>query len=260
MSADLLQSVISKLAASPKPLGYADLKKELVRKKSGISEEMLRTTLESAVNSGQVFRWGDYARKKRCYWTTSREAFFDGAILRACTERALASSEIRIPGLATKILPLRIQELVRDHRLKAFPGIGSEKARLGVSPQSYAAALREFVKAKLNKAGIQEDVLFGSGAPVESAEGLEDRIVDALRKLQSAPDVPVASVLLREELKVGDANKAAFDQGLLRLRDQKRVYLSRHHNPHELPAAERNQLIDGGDGSYYVAANLRMDV
>ncbi|MBV9504665.1 MAG: hypothetical protein JO323_06630 [Acidobacteriia bacterium] len=259
MSEELSQKLIDKLSASKSPVGYTALKKELVRKKAGVSEELLRNLLESAVTAGNVFRWGDYARKKQCYWTTSREAFFDDAIVEACAQQALAPSEIRIPGLPPKTVTLRLKELVGEHRLKEFPRIGGEKKRFGTSPESYASALRAFVKTKLSNAGLDESLFFGPVAVAGASDGMEDRILDALRRLEPAPNVPVASVALRRELEIKDSQKAEFDQALLQLRDQKLVYLSRHDNPHALLPEDRNKLIDGGDGIYYVAANLRAD-
>jgi hypothetical protein len=51
--------------------------------------------------------------------------------------------------------------------------------------------------------------------------------------------------------------KSEFDAAALELRRNERVFLTLHHDPFSLPPPERDLLIDGGDGTYYVSIAIR---
>jgi hypothetical protein len=54
--------------------------------------------------------------------------------------------------------------------------------------------------------------------------------------------------------------KIAFDQAVLSLYKERRVYLDRHDHPMRLTDAERRDLVSDGDGNYYVGITLRGDL
>jgi hypothetical protein len=53
--------------------------------------------------------------------------------------------------------------------------------------------------------------------------------------------------------------KADFDQAVLNLYRDRRVYLDRHDHPMRLSDAERKDLVTDGAGNYYVGITLRGD-
>jgi hypothetical protein len=53
--------------------------------------------------------------------------------------------------------------------------------------------------------------------------------------------------------------KAEFDQAVLSLYKDRRVYLDRHDHPLRLSDAERWNLVFDGVGNYYVGITLRGD-
>ena len=53
--------------------------------------------------------------------------------------------------------------------------------------------------------------------------------------------------------------KAEFDQAVLSLYKNRRVYLDRHDHPLRLSDAERRDLVFDGAGNYYVGITLRGD-
>jgi len=98
------------------------------------------------------------------------------------------------------------------------------------------------VAAKLKKAGIEE-------------AGLEEKIWEILPSLEPELNVPVSTARVRRALRQVDKNR--FDEAALRLRQQRRVYLSQHDHPLALNEEDRDLLIDGKDGRYYVAISRR---
>lgn len=281
MSVDLMDEVVSHLKAAKSPVGYASLSKALVKKSKGVSEGDLHGAVAAAVNAGRAFHWGNYARSKQCYWHISRNQRLSEKIVELCLESAPKPSEVKVKGFSDAAeIAGAINELLKAGTLHKYPGIGQERARIGGSPQAYAAALHEFVKAKLAKAKVSPEVFYGvnasgrglSRSPSEDVEGhpgaaevsqppqpapppMTQRILEAMPRLER-PGLEVASVRLRRNLGIDATSKAEFDRAVLDLRDKKRVYLSKHHDPWGLTELDRMELIDGGDGSYYVSVTL----
>lgn len=269
MSLDLMDEVVQRLSAARKPVSYAALSKALVKKSRGISDATLREAISSAVNEGRAFHWGSYARSSQCYWTTSRDQWLSRRIVEQCSAIAQIQSQVKVRGVSDTAIRAAMNELIGAGKLQRYPGIGQEKVRIGASPQAYAAALREFVVKKLEKSNIPQDVFFSSpdetavvsasmhsSADSHSSEAvMAERILETLPKLER-PGLPVASVVLRRSLGIGDTNKREFDGAVMQLSNQRRIYLSAHHDAHGLAAADRDNLIDGGEGRYYVALTL----
>jgi hypothetical protein len=157
--------------------------------------------------------------------------------------------------------------LIAGHELQQVPAFTTGKllVRSG-SSAAYAASARKFLEEKFRKACFDPDQLFmpqGSQAEARATilpnpttrNTAADQILEAMRSLEPVAGVPVSAQRLRNHLP--GLNKRDFDAAALELRNQQRVFLSPHDSPHRLPQQERDLLIDGGDGSYYVAIAIR---
>ena len=71
----------------------------------------------------------------------------------------------------------------------------------------------------------------------------------------SAPGVPVSTLRLRNQLP--HLSKEEFDAAALELRKKEQVFLSQHADPYNLSQENKDLLIDGQDGTYYVAIAIR---
>ncbi len=88
------------------------------------------------------------------------------------------------------------------------------------------------------------------------APNLEHRILD---KLKGKPGgLSLIEVRVSLGAQKGKA-KAEFDQAVLSLYKNGRVYLDRHDHPLRLGDAERRDLVFDGVGNYYVGITLRGD-
>ena len=67
--------------------------------------------------------------------------------------------------------------------------------------------------------------------------------------------VPVSTLRLRNYLP--KLSKQEFDAAALELRRKEQVFLSQHADPYNLSEEDKNLLIDGQDGTYYVAIAIR---
>jgi hypothetical protein len=52
-------------------------------------------------------------------------------------------------------------------------------------------------------------------------------------------------------------SKNEFDAAALELRKKERVFLSQHVDPYNISQEDKDLLIDGQDGTYYVAIAIR---
>lgn len=234
-SAQLLAS----LRTEPAPATFAKLKRAHVNKKAGIFETDLRAALDSALSNGEIFAW-----PKNRYWHFDPAAHLQTEILSQCATAARKKTEIKVKGRTPKEVAAAIDRLLADRKLLKYPALaGSSTLFVSAgSPQAYWAYVQAFVAEKLKKAGIEEP-------------SLEEEIWGRLLKLEPDNDAPVSAARLRKAASIAD--KQRFDDAVLKLREQRRIHLSRHDDPHSLTAEDREDLIDGKDGSYYVAITRR---
>jgi hypothetical protein len=232
------QEVLIKLQAEPAPLSFVKLKKLFVSKKSGVTEADLRDAL-----AGE----GIYPWPKASYWHVDPAAQLDKAILALCGKKALKKTEIKVKGRAPKDVAAAIDRLVQENKLLKYPALAGASALFVArgAPEAYWEYVREVVTAKLKKAGINEDA------------GLEEKIWEVLPTLEPELNVPISTARIRRSL--GEIDKKSFDVAALKLREQRRVYLSQHDHPQALSEEDRDLLIDGKDGRYYVAVSRRAE-
>ena len=230
------KDVLLKLQAEPAPLSWAKLKKAFVNKKLGVTEADLRSAL-----SGE----GIHAWPKASYWHVDPAAQLNAGILAQCAKKALKKTEIKVKGRGPKDVSAAIDHLINERKLLKYPALAGTSVLLVAegSPEAYWEYVREVVAAKLKKAGIEESGLYKGG--------LEDKIFDILPTLEAAMNVPISVDRVRRAL--GEIDKKRFDEAALTLRQQGRVYLSQHDHPLGLNEEDRNVLIEGKDGRYYVA-------
>ncbi len=229
------KDVLAKLEAEPAPLAFSKLKKAYVNKKTGVTEADLRAAL-----AGE----GIHAWPKNTYWHVDPAAQLSGDILAQCRKKALKKTEIKVKGRSPKDVGAAIGQLLHERKLIQYPALAGTSSLLVAagSPEAYWEYVREVVAAKLKKAGIEE-------------AGLEEKIWEVLPSLEPELNVPVSTARVRRAL--GQVDKNRFDEAALRLRQQRRVYLSQHDHPLGLNEEERELLIDGKDGRYYVAISRR---
>lgn len=267
---DAIGRVVALLEAAPKPLTFLKLK-QAVR----LGDAELKSALDAAAAQGAVFRWPDY-RRSQYFWFQSPDNAAQQAVLAIATDEALPQTKLveraskRIPGFSRERMQGIVMNLIADHELQQVPAFTTGKllVRSGRSA-AYAASARKFIEEKFRKAGLDPNQLLTarrdtpalerSGdetAPYGRSSGTAaDQILEVMRSLEPVVGVPVSAQRLRNHLR--DLNKHDFDAAALELRKRQQVSLSLHHDPHNLPQEERDLLIDGGDGTYYVAIAIR---
>jgi len=261
---DLSERIIACVRAAEKPIAFGKLLKAANATKA---EAEFLDALTSATNGGQVHRWPDY-RKVHYFWHASadekaREAVLAVAAVQALSKTGLSKAAVKqVQGFPHKSMDLMISAIIAEKHLKAVPAFASN-SKLFVLPndsQAYFNAGRSFIEAKIRKADFDPAAFFigNSSAHDKLAvvpEAAADLILEAVRKLEPVPGVPVPTLRLRNYLP--NIAKSEFDAGALELRRRQEVFLSLHADHYNISETEKDFLIDGGDGTYYVGVALR---
>jgi hypothetical protein len=262
--------IIALLQPAERPLTFSQLKGALNKGAKGVArlgDEELKSALESAVNQGAVFRWPDKGRSQY-FWSQSPEQAAQQAVLAIAGGEALPKTELirrackKVQGFPQKAMERIVGDLVNGRELQQVAAFTSGKLLMRTGSQAaYAAAARKFIEEKLRKAGFDpaeflrplasQDALPVPAVSLDAAA----QILEALRSIEPNAGVPVSTQNLRNRLP--GLSKSEFDAAGLKLRDTEQVFLSLHHDPHNLPQRERDLLIDGGDGKFYVAIAIR---
>jgi hypothetical protein len=266
---DAIRRVIALLETAPKPLTFRKLKQAV-----GLGDAELKSALDAAASQGAVFRWPDY-RRSQYFWSQSPDNAAQQAVLAIAIDEALSQTKVverackRIPGFSREAMQRIVMNLIVGHELQQVPAFTTGKllVRSGNSA-AYVASARKFIEEKFRKAGFNPNPLLMPHRDTPAFEGSRDetapygrgsataaQILEAIRALEPVVGVPVSAQRLRDHLR--GLNKRDFDAAALELRNQQRVFLSQHDSPHSLPQQERDLLIDGGDGTYYVAVAIR---
>ncbi len=250
---DAVGRVADLLRSAAKPMTFGQLK-TLTHWK----QDTLRSALETAASQGLVFRWPDF-RRRQSFWFRSPDDVAHEAILAIASDLALSRTSLiaqarkRVPGFAPQALARIVAGLLSDQQLQEVPAFTAGKLviRSG-AVAAYAATARTFIEQRFRKAGL-DPAQFSMPQPSQGDSA--ELILEAVRSLEPVTGVPVSAQRLRSRLPA--LRKSAFDAAAIELRKRQQVFLSLHHDPHNLSAQERDLLIDGGDGTYYVAIAIR---
>ena len=222
-------------------------------KRAKLSTDELAPFLNTELERGTIHRWPELRRQRR-FWHRSPDDVLRDSILRIAGELAMPAAALAkqvrkiMPGFPAKLIASSIQQLTRERALQKLPGFGRDKELLGRTgcPGAYAAAGEAAIR------GIREKLAAAGSASVPD---LETTILQAMARIEPASTAPVSVRELRAALPQID--KPSLDGAALKLRAEQKVYLSRHDFPQGLSGNDRNGLIDGQDGSYYVAITRR---
>jgi hypothetical protein len=254
------ERILAAVRDTKKPIAFKRLAK-LVK----VDDEPLRAALERAAGAGHLFRWPDY-RRSQYFWYNSPEHKAREAILAAAAVRALSKLDLSkaaaksLQGFPAKRLETVVASLVAERQLQAVPGFaGRSKLLIPTGgEEAYFTAARAFVEDKIRLAGFDPAGFFKESErdkPVEAHVDATALLLAAVRSLEPVKSVPVSTLRLRSHLP--QLAKRDFDLAALELRRRQEVFLSLHADPHNLSLEDKSLLIDGQDGTYYVAIAIR---
>ena len=250
------QQIILKIIQEAK----APVTLKTLQKQTRIGLDELARLLAAEGERGTIHRWPETRRQQR-FWHRSPDEVVREQVLQAASECALPPPALAKqvkkrmpPGHPAKLVSAAIQQLIRESQLHKYPGFGKEKLLLGREgcPAAYAMAARGAMQAIMDKLSAE-----GVHFEAPPAQDLQSVMLEAMARIEPARTAPVSISELRAAFP--QADKRTFDEAALNLRAQQRAFLSRHDFPQSLPPEERDALIDGRDGTYYVAITARTE-
>jgi hypothetical protein len=258
---DFRERIAAALSGQKKPVTFKSLAK--LMKAGGKFEAPFRDALEAAVASGEVYRWPD-SRRVQYFWHVSPERAAREAILAAAAPCALSKADLskaasrKLPGYSAKGVEAMVSALVGEKQLQLVPGIAG-RAKLLVRTgdrDAYLTAARLFIEKKIRSAGFDPaEYTARNSTQVDKPADAAALILEAVKRLEPVPGVPVSTLRLRNHLP--NLAKGEFDAAALELRRNQQVFLSQHTDIWNISGEDKNLLIDGQDGTYYVAIAIR---
>jgi len=215
-----------------------------------------------------VHRWPNRG-PSQYFWNVPAEQKAREAILTAAATEALSKPDLiklaakKLPCFSVRGVEGVVSALVAEKQLQKVRGFapGSKLlAPTGGEREAYFNAARSFVEKKIRAAGFDPAGFFTENSapqdklPVEQFDAAA-RIIEAVRWLEPVKGVPVSTLRLRNRLP--DLTKHQFDLAALELRKKEQVFLSQHADPYNISQEDKELLIDGQDGTYYVAIAIR---
>ena len=257
---ELREGILAALGKADKPVTFKALVKAVKAR-----AEIVREALAPAVEAGVVYRWPD-RRRSQYFWRISPEERARETILKLAAGEALSKSALikatAKNGLPPKLVESVVTALRAGNQLREVPGFGgSSKLLVRQGAQdAYFKAARSFMEAKIAKAGFDPAAFFTQVSsphdePTAAQADAAALILEAVRSLEPVRGVPVSTLRLRNH--IPNLAKREFDAAALELRKRQEVFLSQHADPYNISQADKDLLIDGQDGTYYVAIAIR---
>lgn len=222
----------------------------LRRAPAPVSLKKLKSDLHlSDVDTSAAFVWPNYRGAAR-FWHRDPAEVIREKMLHVLADAALTRKDViaqvtrNCYNCGRKPAEQALAGLTKEGVIKTARIFGQTALHYRADrPQTLAATSMRMLMERLKKfdAGQQSD--------------LPERILDAVRRLQPGPGVPVTVQSLRAA--IPGAAKPEFDEAVLSLADRQKLFLTTHDHGWALPESEREQLVFDGGQKLYVAVTLR---
>jgi hypothetical protein len=247
------------------PLTAKKLQQKM-RARYRIAPAEVTAALTELVQNQTAHVWPALRGSAARYWHSDANSYIRERIIEIASGVALPRKDLeiraaRLSHCSRTPIEKSLRELIREGRIVKARTVGkSELLFASGATKALIASSLDLLKELLLRFGIPEAEIRGAGFGVESREtpaplDLGRRILDGLRDLQPSPGAPVTVRALR--VRLADVSKPEFDQAVMKLADQQRVFVTRHDHGWALPEAEQQQLIHDGGTNLYVAVALR---
>jgi hypothetical protein len=238
-------SIAAYLKAAPAPVSLKKLPAALAGQLSG------------AIERKEAFAWPKYRGAARC-WHSDPAAVVREALGALAAEEArpkatlVAETARRAHGCGKKLAEEELKALVKAGEIKSAKLVGPTNLFYAAArPEALVAPAMAALRQRFRQLNIHDE------APIElrPSRDLGAEVLDAVRRLEPAPGVPVTVQSLRAA--VNGAGKPEFDGTVLALADAQKLYLTTHDHGWALPESERDQLVWDGGQKLYVAVAIR---
>ena len=250
------------LQRSDKPLSVSQIRRQLA------GAYRVAPKLEPELKALLATTRGVYEWPTARFWSRDPKVVAETALLESAAAAPLARSALnkafaaRVKGYPAAARNELIAELIREGRLFEDPPWGGRGVMLTATKpdaERFRRALEDAITPVLKKyalAGLDPRPLVDQiCAP--TTNDLAERIFDALNAIEPRKGLVVSAHRLRRAAEFARAGKPEFDEAVMRLFAQRRVFLHDHGAPFAVSATEREELVTDGKGRYYVGIAWR---
>lgn len=274
MEEDHTTVVVKIIAQAHAPLSVIEIER-LLPTPYPIKRSELSQILDHQTRIGKIHPWLSW-RKQRRYWNHSLEETASAAIREIVALRPLNRTNLLVTlkkslfngsnDAVMKLMRRVVTDLLKKQLLFEHPPVGRRTSTLlGISPASpeqYLGTVQkeyDLVCKKLIKVGVAPENIYQVACrkfqPSSAEKKTDQMIINVMLEIEPAASqqAPVGIPELRQTLNMP---KKDFDQAILRLARQGKIFLNRHIHPAQMSAAEREQMVSDEQGNYYVVAVL----
>ncbi|MCP4108031.1 MAG: hypothetical protein GY749_21210 [Desulfobacteraceae bacterium] len=247
-----------------------------------INIKLLKKILNDQVRIKTICKWNPKGSENK-FWNQSLENYAlrkigdmlsnsDKGLTRSEMKKALKKSIFGYSvNMAEELVRKSLHNFLKEKKFFEHPPVdGRETARIRISPlnpANYFKKMKKEIEAvykKLEKAGTPQDEIFQAMNEAfmpqpEKPSQYQDIykiILDKIVEIDPAArqQAPISIPKLRNSL---DLSKKIFDQSIIGLCTQGKVFLNKHAHPVQMNEEEREQMVADGQGNYYVVIVLR---
>lgn len=284
----IAETVLKTIQDASAPLNLKDVVKGLSRPKKVKVADFLkevRQILEEATRSGQAFHYPSGSKGTERFWAKDEKQVIRDEILRAVAT-PLTPTKLQdavkksVPGIDKSFVESVATELIAEGRLFKHPKgksflYASSPLNLLASPQiqklvqtftDAARKLRDKARQSLEDLvailckGLSADPAPETTSTVDETPlpdlvELDDLILKAVSS-EGGSDGTMSIAGLRNQMPL-EYRGAAFDEAVFRLASLDWVFLLPDNRADQLEAAERNEMVRDGNGTYFCQIGLR---
>jgi len=284
---EIIEEMITVIKNSLRPLSPVEVQKGISCR---VDLEKLFKELEAQVRKGRICQW-PAAKGEKKFWEKDPDLSARHNIIEFLGEKPLTRSELlncfkkHLFGFfdtETKDpMQKNLHILIEAKEVIEHPPVGRGRiSRFGVTPPEllpYFGKLKKEYEAickKLDRAAISSETVYKSvcaflssvGEKTDPVEPLSEggrvtpallkRIFEKVHRIEPAAgqQALVSIPLLRKAMQLP---KSMFDEAILTLARQEKIWLHRHVDPAQIGESERSRLISDRRGNYYMGLVLR---
>jgi hypothetical protein len=283
--------IVQFIAGAERPLSMTDLDKAIFPgKKKGT--QALREELEKLTHSGRLFLWPS-SKVRPYYWHNDPDRYISSQIkfllkVKPLTQLELVKTLKRdLTGYPERRLKSLVQKnlhaMLVEKELFKHPPTGNRRSmKFGTHPPALSAYLKkvvaeyERVRARLKPADISSVALLEAlirtlGGDETAQRGTDDRIRSAAPPVTEKITTLIIDTIFRIDAAAADGAlvsipslrravvlpKKTFDEAILQLAQEGRIWLHRHVDPAQIKPADRDDLVVDAQGNYFMGLVLR---
>jgi hypothetical protein len=291
-SAEAVDALFGAMRQTGGPVTAAQLAK-LTVKPFKLSEKLVLPLLEERAARGELHAFPPATAKgKPRYWDRDESEFARLAIVALLDKKGPQTKAAALKaakGLSAAVAAGALQSLLDTRRVCEHPPIGKTKtSKLGTKPPAPEPYLKEVssqlatVVSRLTSMGVRRETLLEAVVAMMAQCGLPlplspPPVGNAASNESTTPSIaPLDLILLMTQLepgaeqgalvsardlrRVANLDKSRFDRAVLDLARAGRLMLHRHDHASSLSAAERDELVTDGTGTYFVGMAIRRNV